>query len=144
MPVILEDTVALVLGTTYPEASNILAEGESELLKDFTVNVVTSVISSSWLKNQKKATTITAAAARRVNLFLAPSELEGSSDLSIFRLFNRSSFEHLFSMSDYIDAVEYAHRLQAEKNIIETNLGLFSKRIWNKSIPIYTQLARGH
>ena len=38
------------------------------------------------------------------------------------RLFNRSSFEHLLSMQDYIDAVEQAHRLHAQNNIISTNL----------------------
>ena len=36
------------------------------------------------------------------------------------RLFNRSSFEHLLSMQDYIDAVEQAHRLHAQNNIIST------------------------
>ncbi len=37
-------------------------------------------------------------------------------------LFNRSSFESLLDMNDYINAVAYAHRLHAEDNIIETNL----------------------
>ncbi len=37
-------------------------------------------------------------------------------------LFNRSSFENLLGMSDYISAVEKAHRLHAENKIIETNL----------------------
>jgi ornithine cyclodeaminase/alanine dehydrogenase len=37
-------------------------------------------------------------------------------------LFNRSSFEALLNMQDYISAVEQAHRLHAEGKIIETNL----------------------
>ena len=37
-------------------------------------------------------------------------------------LFNRSSFEALLTMDDYISAVEQAHCLHAEKKIIETNL----------------------
>ena len=37
-------------------------------------------------------------------------------------LFNRSSFEHLLRMQDYIDAVEKAHLLQAQNKIIATNL----------------------
>lgn len=37
-------------------------------------------------------------------------------------LFNRSSFEHLMRMQDYIDAVEKAHLLQAQNKIIATNL----------------------
>jgi ornithine cyclodeaminase/alanine dehydrogenase len=37
-------------------------------------------------------------------------------------LFNRSSFEHLLTMQDYIDAVEAAHLLHAQNKIIETNL----------------------
>ena len=37
-------------------------------------------------------------------------------------LFNRSSFENLLSMDDYISAVTKAHRLHAENKIIETNL----------------------
>jgi ornithine cyclodeaminase/alanine dehydrogenase len=37
-------------------------------------------------------------------------------------LFNRSSFEHLLSMEDYITAVELAHSLHAGKKIIETNM----------------------
>jgi len=37
-------------------------------------------------------------------------------------LFNRSSFEHLLDMNDYINAVSYAHKLHAEDNIVETNL----------------------
>ncbi len=37
-------------------------------------------------------------------------------------LFNRSSFEHLLTMQDYIDAVENAHRLHAQNKIISTNL----------------------
>lgn len=37
-------------------------------------------------------------------------------------LFNRSSFEALLDMQDYISAVEEAHRLHAEGKIIETNL----------------------
>jgi alanine dehydrogenase len=36
--------------------------------------------------------------------------------------FNRSSFEYLLSMEDYIATMEKTHRLHAEKNIIETNL----------------------
>lgn len=38
------------------------------------------------------------------------------------RLFNRSSFQHLLRMEDYIEAVEQAHRSHAEGNFIETNL----------------------
>lgn len=37
-------------------------------------------------------------------------------------LFNRSSFEHLLSMQDYINAVENAHLLHAQNKIISTNL----------------------
>lgn len=37
-------------------------------------------------------------------------------------LFNRSSFEHLLDMNDYINAVSNAHQLHAENSIIETNL----------------------
>lgn len=37
-------------------------------------------------------------------------------------LFNRSSFESLLSMNDYIAAVEKAHRLHAENKTIDTNL----------------------
>lgn len=37
-------------------------------------------------------------------------------------LFNRSSFERLLDMNDYINAVSYAHQLHAEGNVIETNL----------------------
>ncbi|MFC2117703.1 ornithine cyclodeaminase family protein [Bacteroidota bacterium] len=37
-------------------------------------------------------------------------------------LFNRSSFENILNMSDYIAAVEYAHKLHAENSIVETNL----------------------
>ena len=36
--------------------------------------------------------------------------------------FNRSSFENLLSLDDYIAAMEEAHRLHAENRIIETNL----------------------
>ena len=37
-------------------------------------------------------------------------------------MFNRSSFEHLMKMTDYIDAVAQAHKLHAEGKCIETNL----------------------
>ena len=37
-------------------------------------------------------------------------------------LFNRSSFENMLGMNDYINAVEFAHKLHAENSIIETNL----------------------
>lgn len=37
-------------------------------------------------------------------------------------LFNRSSFEHLLDMDDYINAVSVAHKLHAEGNVIEPNL----------------------
>lgn len=37
-------------------------------------------------------------------------------------LFNRSSFESLFDMNDYIEAVEEAHKAHSEGNFIETNL----------------------
>jgi len=36
--------------------------------------------------------------------------------------FNRSSFESLLKMTDYIDAVTHAHRQHAQGNIIETNI----------------------
>jgi len=37
-------------------------------------------------------------------------------------LFNRSSFENLLDMNDYINAVTHAHKLHAQGNIIETNI----------------------
>lgn len=37
-------------------------------------------------------------------------------------LFNRSSFDKLLDMNDYIKAVAYAHQLHAEGNVIATNL----------------------
>lgn len=37
-------------------------------------------------------------------------------------IFNRSAFESLLMMKDYIDAVEMGHRLHAEGKFIETNL----------------------
>jgi len=37
-------------------------------------------------------------------------------------MFNRSSFEHLMKMDDYINAVSMAHKLHAEGKCIETNL----------------------
>jgi alanine dehydrogenase len=37
-------------------------------------------------------------------------------------IFNRSSFEHLLGMNDYIEAVALAHRLHAEGKTIETDL----------------------
>lgn len=42
--------------------------------------------------------------------------------LSRTLLFNRSSFAEIMNMNDYIKAVELAHKLHAEGNIIETNI----------------------
>ncbi len=44
------------------------------------------------------------------------------SDKNKTLLFNRSSFESLLGMEDYIQAVEYAHKMHAQGNVIQTDL----------------------
>ena len=90
LPVTFDDTVALLLATTYPDASKILVAEESDICSDLTVKVVTSLSSSSDKNSHQKKPTSTTATPSSKSL-LGLSDSEGSADLSIFRLFRRFS-----------------------------------------------------
>ena len=96
-PVIFEETVALLLATTYPEASNMLVADEPEAFTDLTVKVVTSWISSSASKNHKPIPTIAIAPIIMETILVGKGSDSASLERSIFKLFKSSSFSLITS-----------------------------------------------